>query len=440
MSLGFDNARHLLSRAGFGGDLKTIERYAAARPEEAARALLRGVRVTSSRPLPGWVNQAAPSRKERRANRKAFQKKRRNQAAELKHWWYQEMIATPSPLTERMTLFWHNHFTSSLRKVRFPPLMARQNALLRRHALGSFRDLLHAIARDPAMIVYLDGQTNRKRKPNENFARELLELFTLGEGHYSERDIKEAARAFTGWRVDRKTGRFEEAPRRHDGGVKTFLGRTGRFKGGDVLDILLEQPRTAEYITTRLWRALVSSEPDPTEIKRLAAVLRGSNYAIAPTVEAMLSSKAFFAPERRGAMIKSPVDLVVGTLRAFKLPLPSEERYVIRIGRRLGQDLFDPPNVKGWPGHEAWITTHTLLLRHRQLTQFVRGAFDKLPDHGPEALKKWLGRPDLDAAGALEMTTRVLLPIAPVHGAPNPNVTPSRLLGHLVLDPAYQLK
>jgi len=194
--------------------------------------------------------------------RRARQRQIRDQMIALRAWWYQEMIATDSPLTERMVLFWHGHFTSSIRKVRWPALLYRQNVVLRQHALGNFRDLLHAIARDPAMLIYLDGQTNRSSRPNENFARELLELFTLGLGHYTERDIKKAARAFSGWTVDWRTGTFAFNVRRHDGGVKEFMGRRGSFNGDDIIDILLEQPRTAEHITEKLWREFIGERPE----------------------------------------------------------------------------------------------------------------------------------------------------------------------------------
>jgi uncharacterized protein (DUF1800 family) len=171
--------------------------------------------------------------------------------AELRSWWLTEMLTTRSPLTEKMVLFWHNHFVSSLQKVRSPVLMYRQNLLLRKHALGYFGDMLHEVSKDPAMVVYLDNASNRKAQPNENFAREVMELFTLGEGNYVEHDIKEAARAFTGWSIDLDTGQFLSRPLIHDDGVKTVLGRSGNFDGDAVLDILLAQPQTAEFIVRK---------------------------------------------------------------------------------------------------------------------------------------------------------------------------------------------
>ena len=212
--------------------------------------------------------------------------------------------------------FWHNHFTSSLNKVRWPHLLYHQNALFRRLATGNFAELLRAVARDRAMLLYLDSQTNRVGQANENFARELLELFTLGEGQgYTERDIREAARAFTGWMVNPGTGEFTVARRFHDTGSKTFLGRTGRFDGDDIIDIVLDQPRIAEHICEKLWRAFVSDTPDAGAVRRLAAVFRGSGYELRPTLRALFLSAEFRAPANRGVLTKSPVDVVAGTLR-----------------------------------------------------------------------------------------------------------------------------
>src|SRR5262249_29029965 len=212
LGLEFEEARHLLARTSFGGTLADIEALRPLTYDAAVDRLLNGVRQRPHTAPPAWVDEPPPSPLERRTRgeeeRKAFREQMREHGLALKGWWYEEMLSTDSPFTERMTLFWHNHFTSSLQKVRWPAFLYQQNLLLRQHAVGNFRTILHSITKDPAMILYLDSQTNRKRAPNENFARELLELFTLGEGHYSEQDIKEAARAFTGWEVERRTGRF----------------------------------------------------------------------------------------------------------------------------------------------------------------------------------------------------------------------------------------
>jgi uncharacterized protein (DUF1800 family) len=292
------------------------------------------------------------------------------------------MIHTDSPLTERMTLFWHNHFTSAIQKVKIPRLLYHQNLLLRRHALGSFRTLVHAVSRDPAMVIYLDSHWNKKSHPNENFARELLELFTLGEGFYTEQDIKEAARAFTGWQVSRKTGEFQFRPRLHDFGEKIFLGRRGRFNGDDIIDIVLDHPRTAVHITERVWTAFISDIPDPAEVEKLAHVFRVSDYSIRALIREMLLTANFWAASNRRALIKSPVELLVGTIRMYRIPVRKPE-ILPRISRRLGQDLFNPPTVKGWPVSTGWITTATLLDRRTVLEKLVSRAEAGTAGAGP---------------------------------------------------------
>jgi uncharacterized protein (DUF1800 family) len=281
------------------------------------------------------------------------------------------MLDTPSPLTEKMTLFWHNHFATSQQKVRYGQLMYRQNLTLRKHALGNFGQLLKDIARDPAMVVYLDSAQNRRGQPNENFAREVMELFTLGEGQYSEQDIKEVARAFTGWSVDRDNGEFMFRRFAHDGGVKTVFGRTGRFDGNDVLDMLLERPQTAEFITTKLWKEFVSPTPDMEEVHRLARIFRNSRYDTSVLMRGLLTSDAFYAAENRATLVKSPVEFVVGTLKQFNIETTYLRPFVFAAAG-LGQNVMSPPNVKGWPGGEAWINSTSLLGRKQFLDRVFR--------------------------------------------------------------------
>jgi uncharacterized protein (DUF1800 family) len=372
--IGPDAARHLLNRTGFDAHPAQIEAMAGLSRREAVERLLSGATPEARTPAPGWVGEFISPRKVRDLSgeeRKAFQRQQVGRAIELKNWWVTEMLTTPSPLTERMTLFWHNHFTSSVQKVKSGTLMYRQNVLLRRHALGNFAQLLHAVSKDPAMLVYLDSATNRRGKPNENFAREVMELFTLGEGSYTEGDIREAARSFTGWSINPDSGAFLWRPLAHDGGTKTVLNRSGEFSGDDVLDILLAQPQTARFVVTKLWKEFVSPDPDPREVDRIAALFRGSGYDIKTALRALLTSDPFYAAQNRGALVKSPVDLVIGTMRQFDVgysdPLP-----LTFLLRTLGQDLFSPPNVKGWPGGETWINSTTLLARKQFLERLFR--------------------------------------------------------------------
>jgi uncharacterized protein (DUF1800 family) len=441
-------ARHLLARTGFAASSDHIEALTPLSSEAAVARILDGVRKDPVTAPPAWTRNWAPPGRPlgqlSRAEREALVKQRRAWAMELKAWWLREMLATPSPVTEVMTLFWHNHFTSELRKVKSPVLMYRQNLLLRRHALGNFATLLRRVARDPAMLLYLDGARSRRGAPNENFARELLELFTLGEGHYAEADVKAAARAFTGWTLDRRTGAFTVRPQWHDGGAKEFLGWRGAYDGDGIIDILLTHPRTAEHVVEKLWRAFVSESLDRPDIRRLAALFRDSGYEIKPLLQALFTSRAFQAPEARGRLIKSPVELLVGMARQFDVPTERPER-VVKLSRRLGQDLFAPPNVKGWPGGTAWITTDSLLIRQNllaRLTGAAEGSAMAVAGRTPRRavfFERWVRRLPAgwdDADGI----TALLLPIAPADGAVLDRAGSGALVRRLLNDPVYQLK
>lgn len=485
-AMGFDDARHLLMRTGLGAtpaDIHATETLDYATAVDRLLARHRRLAATAS---PSWVNQPPAAIRLQVAQARAAALARetgaekpvqvagkivQEQGRELRAWWVEEMLATDQPLVERMTLFWHNHFTSSVPKVRYVPAMYWQNALFRREALGNFATLLREITRDPAMLIYLDGVRSVARQPNENFARELLELFTLGEGHYAEADIKNAARAFTGWSIDRETGHFRLNRDLHDDGDKTFLGQTGRFSGEDIVNILLRQPRTAETIVEKLWREFVSLKPDPAEVKRLAAVFRGGGYEMKPVLRALLLSPAFRDPANRAGLIKSPVDLIVGTVRVLGLPVP-EKTQLVRMMGALGQILFNPPNVKGWPGGEAWITTNTLLLRQQFLRRIVEATTvsameggmmaggpggklersarrEQLPEMRPGGLPVE-GRSLRGAAGEAQLgptlsgfdvdtIRRSLLPRRPIDAAETGG-TPGAVVAAVLLDPAYQLK
>lgn len=360
-----DETGHLLRRTAFGPRPQEMQALLPLTRTQAVDKLLGEVRNQAVTPLPRLERPQGDLRSE--AGRRARNIQFRAQSQQLKNWWLQEMLVTPTPLTETMTLFWHNHFTSGLKKVRSPAMMAIQNQLLREQAFGNFASLLQAISRDPAMLRYLDGAANRKDKPNENFARELLELFTLGEGHYSEADIKAAARAFSGWTLNAKEQAVFKRPR-HDTGNKTFLGQTGPWRGEDIIRILLEQPQTARWIVTRLWLALISPDPDPKQIASWGTSFAKSGYAIKPLLRTMLLSEAFWA--ERGSLIKSPLELTVGSFRSLNLPPDAEG--LAQISSQLGQDVFEPPNVKGWPGGPSWINSRTLVARQQFLTRLVQ--------------------------------------------------------------------
>ncbi|MBT3786654.1 DUF1800 domain-containing protein [bacterium] len=418
--LSHGDLRHFILRTGFGisrserNDLQSLSR------SQAVDHLVNSARKTSFTSFPEWIREGAeierPPKNMAREDRKEFQKARRKRGLELKAWWFREMVQTDTPFTERMTLFWHNHFTSSLQKVKFPLLIALQNQLLRKHAVGNFRDLLSAISRDPAMTIYLDGQSNLKANPNENFARELLELFTLGEGNYSEDDIKEAARAFTGHRVNRKSAEYVVNYRQHDHGMKDFLGQRGRFMGEDIVSILLENPQTATLITRKLWKEFISTPIPASRLRELSTGFRLSNYSIPDLLSWILKAPEFWSPGNRGTSIKSPVELIVGTIRSLGIRA-IDYIQLTRLSKRLGQDILDPPSVKGWDGGKNWINSHTLLLRYLALTRLAK-SLEKSDSPPPSGDLLWMAAPPV-----LEMKS-----------------APKKKLLVKLLDPAWQLK
>ncbi len=304
--------------------------------------------------------------------------------SQLTAWWLYRMLHSPAPAWEKATLFWHGHFATSLAKVSSLELMYRQNLTLRRHAIGSFRELVHAIARDPAMMVYLDARTNRKTHPNENFARELLELFCLGIGNYSETDIKELARCFTGWELRQNSFRFNRV--QHDQGDKTLFGVRRQWPGTTAIDHVLTQPSAATFIAGKLLRFYVSDDPKTctTFAEPLAELLRKNDFELGPTLRTLFMSRLFHSPLARGRKIRSPIDFAVGTLRSLEGTV-STTRLARRL-RPLGQELFRPPSVKGWEGGKHWINSMTMIGR-ANLVQFIMT--DATSRFGGEPIAKW---------------------------------------------------
>ena len=423
--IGEAGARLLLSRSGFGAPPAQVAALAPLEREAAVDRILAGSRTEPANAPPPWTAEALlhpPHKQLSEDEKKALRDTETRRGLALRGWWLQEMATTPSPVTEKLTLFWHGHFVSGQSKVKSAQLMYRQNALLRREALGNFATLLHDIARDPAMLRYLDTAGSRKGEANENFAREVMELFTLGEGHYSEQDIREAARAFTGWQLDPASGEPVFRPRRHDDGAKTVLGRSGTLDGDAVLDTLLAQPATARFITRKLWLYLVSPTPDEATVNRLAAGF-GRDYQIKPLLRALLLTPAFW--QSSGQQVKSPVELTVGTVVTFGATVPDWQA-LAQFNRRMGQDLFDPPNVRGWPGGDAWINSDSLLLRKQFLDSLTRPGGNK---PRPQIAPDWLQR-YADARQWLP----ALATASPLPAAPLP------ALRQLLQDPVYQLQ
>ena len=289
--------------------------------------------------------------------------------SDLQAWWLHRMHYSANPLTEKLALFWHNHFATSSAKVQSVPHMAAQNDLVRSESLGSFRKMLHGMAKDVAMLIWLDGNANRKRQANENFAREVLELFSLGEGNYTEADIKQAARAFTGWHV--RDDKFWFNKRQHDYGSKTIFDRTGKFDGGDIIDLSLEQTSCPRFIAFKLLRTFVLDQPTEAHITALAARIQENDFAMRPVMRELFSSELFFSAEARHAIIKSPLELVLGACRALEVRPNLKE--VNRVCGQLGQSIFEPPTVKGWEGGRLWINSASLLQRNNFAMALLEG-------------------------------------------------------------------
>ena len=279
----------------------------------------------------------------------------------ISYWWANRMLVTRRPLVEKMALFWHGHFATHEDKVRDYRKMLGQVELFQRRGLGNFRELMIAVAQDPAMLAFLDAGVNVKGAPNENFAREILEMFTMGVGHYSEQDIRESARAFTGWNASGT--RFFIDAERHDDGPKTVFGREARFDGVQVIDLILEQPATADYIASRIYRYFVRDEISPEMQRRLGAVLRDNRYELAPLLETIFLSRDFYSAASVGTRIKSPVELLVSTYRKLGLREVPGLPDFNEVSRSLGQQLLHPPTVAGWAYGRAWITPGLLIER-----------------------------------------------------------------------------
>src|SRR5450432_3956414 len=272
--------------------------------------------------------------------------------------WLGEMINSEAQMREKMSLFWHGHFACRVINIYFQQQLLN---IIRENALGNFGDLLREVSKSPAMLSFLNNQQNKKQHPNENFAREVMELFTVGRGNYTENDIKEGARAFTGWGFNLQ-GEFVNRPFLHDTGNKTFLGKTGNFDGDDIIDILLEKKQTAKFITQKLYRYFVNDTPDPAKIELLANRFYQSGYDIKKLMTDIYTSDWFYNDKNIGTRIKSPVELLVGIRRLIPMELEKPEMQLL-FERALGQILFYPPNVAGWPGGKNWIDSSALMLR-----------------------------------------------------------------------------
>jgi uncharacterized protein (DUF1800 family) len=410
----YDAAAHLLVRAGFGAPPEGIQKTLALGPEKAVDLLINA--PPENELPPTWATpddqdelraqmQEAATPQEKQMARKLLQEKFNDEMKDLTLWWIARMINTRSPLDEKMTLFWHGHFATSGQKVRPAYKMWLQNETFRQNALGNFRVLVKAISRDPAMMVWLDLVQSKKERPNENFAREVMELFTLGEGHYTESDVKEAARAFTGYRINQSEQSFRFAERQFDPGIKTFMGKTGPWDGDQILDIIVSQPDCARFIGAKIWKFFAYDDPEPKLVEALASEFRNTRYELRPFLKSLFLSEEFYGSQAYNSQIKSPVQFLVQALRSLPIPLP-DSNLVEFILRQMGQVPFFPPNVKGWDGGKSWINTATLTFRYKLAHQLVDGT-------NPQEI-------GLPKSQILEMTP------------PRPTLTPPLLVGQIV--------
>jgi len=390
-------AGHLLSRAGFGGKEDEIEKVMELGPGKAVDWLMdfpsapaeeqSDADVPDLSKIEGTGKNfndyrkmfAGKTEEEKKQLRQMMQQQNRQAVMATIDWWVNRMQRGAYPLQEKLVLFWHGHFATSAKDERSAWLMWKQNELHREMAAGNFKEYVHRISHDPAMLDYLNNQQNHKNHPNENYARELMELFTLEIGNYTENDIKNSARAFSGWAHNGDEYVFHKGD--HDEGVKTFMGRSGNFNGDDIVEIIFQQPACAKYIARKLFTFFAYEEPEEPIVESLAQLFRESKWELRPVIRTILTSKAFYSDKAIGAQIKSPVQLVVGTGRMLDVEIPEGIlRPGARGGRRgggtldqMGQVPLFPPNVKGWPGGRMWISTSTLFVRYNTCLELAEG-------------------------------------------------------------------
>jgi uncharacterized protein (DUF1800 family) len=351
--------QHLFLRAGFGISFETLQNSKGKSSEDLVDEIFEKANP------PRYLNLAEkedfrPPVQGSPELRRAFVERSTQMLMKLNAAWLRNMAVLEGDIREKMTFFWHGHFASTSNNAY---LVQQQNNLIREHALGNFGDLLKAVSKDAVMLQYLNNQQNRKNAPNENFAREVMELFTLGRGNYTEQDVKEAARAFTGWGFD-QDGEFVFRTLTHDYGEKTVLGQTGNFEGDDVLDIILKQKQTAKFIVEKIYTFFVNEEVDKYKVEALAEKFYDSGYDIASLLKEIFTSEWFYYQENVGIKIKSPVELIASSMHMFKIDFENIEA-LVGIQKLLGQILFRPPNVAGWPSGSEWIDASTLILRLR---------------------------------------------------------------------------
>lgn len=388
-------AAHLAARAGFGPTPSQLDHLEKLKPEEAVDQLLTYPAESTRNQAPEWFHKkTAVNRWPKGMDRKAFyalpgaekaplQKEQRNQhrmnLETSRVWWMERMVNSPHPLEEKLTLFWHGHFATSVQKVKAPYPMLLQNLMFREQGRGAWADLILAVSKDPAMLVYLDNAKSSKRKPNENYARELMELFTLGEGNYTEEDIRNAARAFAGWSVNGQYWKYEEHQRQVDLGRKVFMGDEGRLNGQDIISTITQQPEASDFLAERLWRFFASETPNKHARADISRSLKDSNYDLTTALRSLFTHEDFYHASVIRTQIKSPIQLAVHLVRTLNATTPPG-KMMVNACQQLGQKLFEPPSVKGWDGGAAWITASNLSLRYQLAGRLITSKGSFYPD------------------------------------------------------------
>jgi len=404
-------AAHLLRRAGFGARPAELQRAVASGVQRAVDDLVEFPAAGELPPpedlydpsgqLAGFLMSGGRLNRNDEQRRELFKQIRmseRQSILALQQWWLNRMLNSPAPLQEKMALYFHGHFTSAAIQKGVSPLMIfNQNQLFRNNALANLRELTWNVSVDPAMLLYLDNARNEAAHPNENYARELMELFTLGVGHYTESDVRESARAWTGWVFRPRFGKTQFLPGRHDSGQKTFLGQTGNWSGREIIDIIFRQPACAAFLASSLLNFFVYNDPEPALVESVARLIRKNDYNLKPVISTLLRSNVFYSARAYRALVKSPVEFVIGTYKAFDLnaiSLPAQ-----RALMQMGQVLFYPPNVAGWPGGTNWLTSQTMIARQNFVAALVNSAMtgegaswlQEVPLEAPAAARRVVG-------------------------------------------------
>lgn len=379
-ALNNQEAKHLLNRVYFGYTSEDLNRFLPLNKKQSIELLLKEGKNQEIIVTPKNIKEVSTTNKKFKEltfdERKKIRKSRVKKMKEVSIWWNKMMLDSKFAFREKMVLFWHSILTSEYKVVKNPYMMYSQNSLYRTNAIGNFSELIHKSSKDLAMLVYLDSNSNVKKAPNENYARELMELFTLGEGYYKEEDIQEAARSFTGWKVRKKNFIFKKVKKHHDAGLKKFLNMSGNFDGEDIIDIILKQERCSEYIVTRLYKTFIKNDINKPLIKTIAKEFRKSNYEIQVALKALLLSEDFWKKEE--LLVKSPVEFTLGAIKQLGVKLNNKEFYrLLKVQQKLGQELFNPPSVKGWNDGISWIDTSSLIYRQKYIKYLVFKKLDK---------------------------------------------------------------